>query len=96
MSAVLLPFPSSRLRPVVDRAAVSNPHAIAGPRARLALWRRRWSSRRELARELPDMTDAMLADVGLTRSEALDEVGRPFWRASAPTRSRTRHAPRAS
>ncbi|MEH3147910.1 MAG: DUF1127 domain-containing protein [Methylobacterium frigidaeris] len=96
MAAVVLPFPSSRIRCLAGRGCVSDPHASESLRVVFALWRRRWSSRRELARELPGMTDAMLADVGLTRAEARDEVGRPFWRASAPPRSGTGHARRAS
>jgi uncharacterized protein YjiS (DUF1127 family) len=43
----------------------------------LAVWAARKSARRELA----EMTDYMLRDVGLTRADVWREVSKPFWRA---------------
>ena len=45
--------------------------------ALLGTWRRRLRDRRELA----SMSDMSLRDLGLTRSEALYEIRKPFWRA---------------
>ncbi|KMO44853.1 hypothetical protein VQ03_01025 [Methylobacterium tarhaniae] len=47
----------------------------------LKRWFRRWDARRSLGRDLPFMTDETLADVGLSRREALAEARRPFWQA---------------
>jgi len=44
--------------------------------AMIALWR----SRRALAA----LSDAQLCDVGITRTEAFAEAGRPLWDASRP------------
>ena len=45
--------------------------------ALIGTWRRRLRDRRELA----SMSDMSLRDLGLTRSEALYEIRKPFWRA---------------
>ena len=45
--------------------------------ALIGTWRRRLRERRELA----SMSDMSLRDLGLTRSEALYEIRKPFWRA---------------
>ena len=37
-----------------------------------------WRTRRE-RRQLLELSDHMLRDVGLTRAEARDEAARPFW-----------------
>lgn len=42
----------------------------------VAVWYRRWRSRRELARLDP----VLLRDLGITRDQALDEAGKRFWR----------------
>ncbi|TGD97026.1 DUF1127 domain-containing protein [Methylobacterium nonmethylotrophicum] len=49
----------------------------------LRRWLRRWTARRRLGHDLPFLTDETLADVGLTRREALAEARRPFWQAGA-------------
>ncbi|MGY3610719.1 MULTISPECIES: DUF1127 domain-containing protein [unclassified Bradyrhizobium] len=43
---------------------------------------RAWSARRGLRQALRDLADDqhLLADIGLTREEALDEAAKPFWR----------------
>lgn len=38
-----------------------------------------WSVRRRTRRALADMTDAQLCDIGLTRSEARQEVAKSFY-----------------
>ena len=45
--------------------------------ALIGTWRRRLRDRRELAL----MSDRSLRDLGLTRSDALHEIRKPFWRA---------------
>jgi uncharacterized protein YjiS (DUF1127 family) len=40
-------------------------------------WRRRLRERRELA----DMCERSLRDIGLSRYDALHEASKPFWRA---------------
>jgi len=57
----------------------SQPSGSYGRRliALIGTWRRRLRDRRELA----SMSDMSLRDLGLTRSEALYEIRKPFWRA---------------
>ncbi len=43
----------------------------------VAVWNRRYKGRRELSQ----LNDHMLADIGLTRVEAIAEIDKPFWRA---------------
>jgi uncharacterized protein YjiS (DUF1127 family) len=43
----------------------------------LHLWRQRYQTRRELAQ----WTDRDLHDIGMSRSDVLYEVDKPFWRA---------------
>lgn len=47
-------------------------HAFTG----VQTWVRRAKARRQLA----ELDARMLADVGLTREQALDEINKPFWR----------------
>lgn len=42
---------------------------------KVALWRQAARTRKQLA----DLPDNALADIGLTRDMALREAGRPFW-----------------
>ena len=55
--------------------------------ARLRILRMRHKSRRDLARLLHDMNaqelDALVSDVGISRSDLIEEVSRPIWAASA-------------
>ena len=43
---------------------------------------RAWAARRRLRQALRDLADDkhLLADIGLTREEVLDETAKPFWR----------------
>jgi uncharacterized protein YjiS (DUF1127 family) len=50
---------------------------LAEMRALIAEWRRRARARRELG----ELCDRCLRDIGATRSEALREIRKPFWRA---------------
>ncbi len=81
MAATVIPFPPPRAprSPTVSRA---HEPRLAGV-AILRGWLRRWAARRDLARDLPFMTDETLADIGLSRAEARAEARRPFWRLSA-------------
>jgi uncharacterized protein YjiS (DUF1127 family) len=45
-------------------------------RAVLEQWRRRWQERAELAR----LSDRELRDFLISRSEAMEEAAKPFWR----------------
>ncbi len=84
MAATVIPFPMHRVAGAPRTLTVSRVHEprLAGV-AILRGWLRRWSARRALSRDLPRMTDEMLADVGLSRQEAVAESRRPFWRAGA-------------
>ncbi|WP_445681326.1 DUF1127 domain-containing protein [Radicibacter daui] len=44
---------------------------------RLALWRRRARTRRQLA----NLSDHLLTDIGLSAAEGRRESARPFWRS---------------
>ena len=46
-----------------------------------ALYLHRFTSRRQLARDLLHAPDSVLADAGLTRSQLQREIAKPFWRA---------------
>ena len=45
----------------------------------VAVWSRRSRERRELCELLTD--DRLLADIGITRDQALREAAKPFWRS---------------
>jgi uncharacterized protein YjiS (DUF1127 family) len=69
-------FPASR--PM--RAAASHPQSASWLRPwRLLL---AWAGRRAQRRALADLADLphRLADVGLTRAQAMREAGKPFWK----------------
>jgi uncharacterized protein YjiS (DUF1127 family) len=53
---------------------------VAWPRASVALLRTWWQRQRS-RRELAQMDDRMLRDIGVSRSRALAEASKPFWRA---------------
>jgi len=40
-----------------------------------------WQARRRARRQLSDLSDQMLQDIGITRAEVEREYGKPFWRA---------------
>ena len=39
-----------------------------------------WLNRRQGRRDLRELDDRLLADVGISREDALSEAGKPFWR----------------
>jgi len=40
-----------------------------------------WHERARQRRQLLQLSDAMLRDIGVSRANALGEAGKPFWRA---------------
>jgi len=46
------------------------------------LWQRLelWAERRRQRRELLRLPDHVLKDLGISRAEALNEAGKPFWK----------------
>ena len=54
---------------------VSASSAFANTLATVALWRERARQRRDLA----EMSAEMLSDIGVSRSAARAEAGKPFW-----------------
>jgi uncharacterized protein YjiS (DUF1127 family) len=57
---------------------------------------RRWNTRVQERRYLYDLSDRLLADIGLTRADVHREAAKPFWQpldpaTSDPRSSRDRH-----
>jgi uncharacterized protein YjiS (DUF1127 family) len=65
--APTLPFPTLPANPV---------RTLSGLAALPALWHQRHHTRRDLAR----MDRHLLADIGLSETQARAEVAKPFWR----------------
>ncbi len=40
-----------------------------------------WQARRRARRQLADLSDEMLQDIGVSRADVEREYGKPFWRA---------------
>ncbi len=40
-----------------------------------------WSAQRRQLRALNELDEQQLRDVGITRDQAIDEAGKPFWNA---------------
>ena len=55
--------------------------APAGPIDRVVATLRQWRQRARARRELAGLDDYLLHDIGLSRSQAQYESGKPFWRA---------------
>ena len=49
---------------------------------KIALWLDLWQGRQDLS----ELDDRLLADVGISREDALWEAGKPFWRTEAGLR----------
>jgi len=55
--------------------------AAAAPIDRIMAMLRQWRRRAQARRELAGLDDYLLHDIGLSRSQAQFESGKPFWRA---------------
>ncbi len=55
--------------------------AAAAPIDRVMAMLRQWRRRAQARRELAGLDDYLLHDIGLSRSQAQFESGKPFWRA---------------
>jgi uncharacterized protein YjiS (DUF1127 family) len=55
--------------------------AAAGPVDRVVTTLRQWRRRARARRELAGLDDYLLRDIGLSRSQAQFESGKPFWQA---------------
>ncbi|HEV7878270.1 DUF1127 domain-containing protein [Bradyrhizobium sp.] len=45
-----------------------------------------WLNRRQGRRDLRELDDRLLADVGISREDAVSEAGKPFWRTEKALR----------
>jgi uncharacterized protein YjiS (DUF1127 family) len=50
------------------------------PRSRMLATLLRWHQRARQRRQLGELNDHLLRDIGITRAEALAEAEQPFWR----------------
>jgi uncharacterized protein YjiS (DUF1127 family) len=44
-----------------------------------------WLNRRQGRRDLGELDERLLADIGISREDALWEAGKPFWRTQLPS-----------
>lgn len=65
--------------PVLPRSAPSSRTGIVRFVAMLRLLRR-WYARYRQRRDLGELDDRLLDDIGVTREQADEERGKPFWR----------------
>ena len=74
-------FGDSDFHPSGRRSVVTDGHQ-SNSWARLKERWRLWDERRHQRAALRDIADDLhlLADLGITRDEALDQAGKPFWR----------------
>jgi len=56
-------------------------HHVSGILAQLSEMLHVWRERYETRRELAQWTDRDLHDIGLTHSDIVSEIEKPFWRA---------------
>ncbi len=69
--------------PMRAPAALPSPpgHGLAGLRDAVAARLRSWRERARARRELRELDDAILRDLGLPRAQARFDADKPFWRA---------------
>ncbi|WP_246525213.1 DUF1127 domain-containing protein [Thalassovita aquimarina] len=58
-----------------------NAPAVARLALAFAVMVTKWNMRHRTRKELIDMPESLLKDIGLSRDEAYTEARRPFWRA---------------
>jgi uncharacterized protein YjiS (DUF1127 family) len=46
-----------------------------------------WLDRRQGRQDLSELDDRLLADIGISREDALCEAGKPFWRTEQALRN---------
>ncbi len=63
-----------------NRAAIASP-SVAGSLTRVWETVQKWRERARSRRQLAEMSETMLADIGVSLSAARAEAGKPFWRA---------------
>jgi uncharacterized protein YjiS (DUF1127 family) len=71
------------------REPVRTGSIVAAVRAVLSRWSSAieiWLNRRQGRQDLSALDDRLLADVGISREDALWEAGKPFWRTEAVLR----------
>jgi uncharacterized protein YjiS (DUF1127 family) len=71
------------------REPVRTGSIVAAVRAVLSHWSSAieiWLNRRQGRQDLSALDDRLLADVGISREDALWEAGKPFWRTEAALR----------
>jgi uncharacterized protein YjiS (DUF1127 family) len=80
-TAAALPSPIQALlgRPFDGDVPQLTPAGGSAPRRVFAAMRR-WHERVRQRRQLLQLSDHMLRDLGITRAEALGEAEKPFWR----------------
>lgn len=55
-------------------------HSPQSPLAQATGLLRFWYARAGQRRQLAELTDAQLRDIGVSRAQALREAGKPFWK----------------
>lgn len=81
-SAVILPFPSSRIVRIVHENSKpeKDPMPILKIMALLKIWATRFNERQQLKAQLLDEPQTVMEDAGYSLNELHREVSKPFWR----------------
>ncbi|HEU0221497.1 MAG TPA: DUF1127 domain-containing protein [Paracoccaceae bacterium] len=75
-----MPASSSHSHLAESLAARARLPALADIALRLAVMFATWSDRAKSRRDLAEMDDTRLQDIGISRLEAYREAAKPFWR----------------